>query len=124
MTKRGVQSEYNRILDAFNGKGKTAKECIDYLISQGFSYSQAKNAVHVYRKGGKIHADFILSGERRTQLLNDFDAMKKTHKECVSYLRSLGCTYHQANTACYIYRQEKGLIGKLRGVREGRSPSP
>ncbi|MBA7499981.1 hypothetical protein ES704_02733 [subsurface metagenome] len=110
--RRGNQSEYNRILDAFNGKNKTAKECIGYLISQGFSYHQAKNAVHVYRKGGKTNADFILPGERRTQLLDEFNATKKAHKECVNYLRSIGCTYHQANTACYIYRQEKGLIGK------------
>ena len=111
-TKRGEQSEYNRFLDAFNGRSKTAKECVDYLINQGFSPNQAKNAVHVYRKGGATQASSRLSRERRNQLLDDFNAIRKTNKECVDYLRSLCFTYRQATTAAHRYRQEKGLIGK------------
>ena len=110
-TRRGKQSEYNRILDTFNGRSRTAKECLDYLISQGFSPNQAKNAVHVYRKGGRTEAAFLLSSKHRDQLLDGFEATNKTPKECVDYLRSFGCTYRQATSAVYKYRQEKGLIG-------------
>ena len=112
MTKRGDQSEYNRILDAFNGRNKAFHECVNHLVSQGFSFSQANNAVHVYRKGGATKASSRLSREHRNQLLDAFDAIRKTNKECVDYLRSLGFTYRQATTAAHRYRQEKNLIGK------------
>ena len=111
--RRGKQSEYNKLLDDFNGKSKTTKECVDHLVALGFSPEQAKNAVHVYRKGGETKATFLLSGERRNQLLDDFDATRKIPKECVDYLRNnIGCTYRQANSAVYRYRQERGLIGR------------
>lgn len=110
-SKRGKQSEYNKLLDDFNGWGKDFKECVNYLIDQGFSPSQANNAVHVYRKGDATQARFRLSRDQRNELLNGFDAVIKTPKECVDYLRSLGCTYRQATSAVYKYRQEKGLIG-------------
>jgi len=111
--KRGSQAEYNKLLDTFNAKSKTKKESVGYLITQGFTREQAENAVHVYWKGGETKATFLLSSEHRNQLLDDFYATKKTPKECVDYLmRSHGCTYRQATTAVYKYRQEKGLIGK------------
>ena len=109
--KRGKQSEYNKLLDQFHGWSKDFKECVNYLIDQGFSPSQANNAVHVYRKGGTTQSQFRLSRDRRNELLNSFGAVTKTPKECVDYLRSLGCTYRQATSAVYKYRQEKGLIG-------------
>ena len=112
LSRRGKQSEYNKILDAFNGGSKTFQECVNHLINQGFSFGQANNAVHVYRKGGATQSSFRLSRERRNQLLDDFDGTNKTYKECVDYLRSLSCTYRQATSAVYKYRQEKGLIGK------------
>lgn len=111
--RRGNQAEYNELLDAFDAKSKTKKESVAYLITQGFSREQAENAVHVYWKGEETKATFVLSSERRNQLLDDFDATKKTPKECVDYLmRSHGCTYRQATSAVYKYRQEKGLIGR------------
>jgi len=111
--RRGNQAEYNKLLDTFNAKSKTKKKSVAYLITQNFSREQAENAVHVYWKGGKTRATFILSSEHRNQLLNDFNATQKTPKECVDYLmRSHGCTYRQATSAVYKYRQEKGLIGK------------
>ena len=113
--RRGKQSEYNKLLDDFNGKSKTFMECVSYLVSQGFSFSQANNAVHVYHKGGATQASYRLSHEHRNQLLDGFDAIRKTNKECVDYLRSLGFTYRQATTAAHRYRQEKGLIGKNKG---------
>ena len=113
MTRRGDQDEYNKLLDAFNAKTKTKSESVEYLMQLGFSHEQAENAVHVYWKGGETKATFFLSSERRNQLLDDFDAIKKTPKECVNYLtRSHGCTYRQATSAVYQYRQEKGLIGR------------
>jgi hypothetical protein len=110
--RRGNQDEYNRLLDAFNAKGKTKRESVAYLISLGFSREQADNAIHVYWKGGGTVASFILTSERRNQLLDNFNTRQKTPKECVNYLMSQGCTYRQATSAVYKYRQEKGLIGK------------
>lgn len=49
-TKKGFQTEYNQILDDFNGTLKSSMVCIRYLEKQGFSYGQAKSAVHKYRK--------------------------------------------------------------------------
>ena len=111
LSKRGKQSEYNKLLDTFNGREKSFTECVNYLIGQGFSLHQAKNAVHVYYKGGAATAKFRLSRQRRNDLLDTFKAMLKSHTECVEYLMSLGCTYRQANSAVYKYRQERGLIG-------------
>jgi len=62
------QSEYNKLLDIFNGKNKGFAECVDYLIGQGFFRNQANNAVHVYRKGRATEAKFRLSSQRRANL--------------------------------------------------------
>ena len=88
--RRGKQSEYNNLLDAFNAGSKSKKESVEYLIAQGFSMEQAENAVHVYWKGGKTEASFLLSKQRRDQLLDDFDATQKPPRECVDYLMSQG----------------------------------
>ena len=112
MTKRGDQNEYNKLLDAFNAKTKSKSESVLYLMTLDFSYEQAKNAVHVYFKGGETKAAFILSRDERNKLLDDFDAWRKTPNKCVNYLMSHGCTYHQATSAVYKYRQERGLIHK------------
>lgn len=110
--KRGNQEEYNRLLDAFDGRNKSFQENVYHLIDLGYLYSQAKNVVHVYFKGGSIHSSTPLTREIRDELLNNFGASKKSHKECVDYLRSYGYTYHQTNTAVYQYRKERGLIKK------------
>lgn len=110
MNTRGSQSQYNRLLDTFDAEHKGFAKCVSYLVSLGFSLSQANNAVHVYRKGDATQARFRLSRDQRNELLNGFDAVIKKPKECVDYLRSLGCTYRQATSAVYKYRQEKGLI--------------
>ncbi len=113
MTRRGDQEEYNKLLDAFNATTKTKRESVNYLIKLGFSRDQGDNAVHVYWKGGGTKATFILSRDERDNLLDDFNAVRKAPKECVNYLMSrCGCTYRQANSAVYKYRQERGLIGK------------
>lgn len=108
---RVKQSEYNRLLNAFKGREKSFTESVNYLIGLGFSPNQAKNAVHVYYKSGPVTAKFRLSRERRNELLDAFNGVLKSHNECVDFLRSLGCTYRQANSAVYKYRQERGLIG-------------
>jgi len=109
--KRGKQLKYNEILDAFDAKQKGFAECVEHLTSFGFSPSQANNAVHVYYKGRDTEASFRLSGGQRTKLLDNFNAEAKSPKERVNYLMSLGCTYRQATSAVYKYRQERGLIG-------------
>jgi hypothetical protein len=112
ITKRGYQEEYNKLLDTFDGKNKSFQENVYHLIGLGYLYSQAKNAVHVYIKGGATHASTVLTREIRDELLSDFGASSKSHKECVDYLMSRGYTYRQANTASYQYRKERGLISK------------
>ena len=112
MTRRGNQEEYNRLLDAFNAKNKAKWKSVAHLTSLGFSREQAENAVHVYWKGGETEASFILSKEKRNKLLNDFNARQKIPKECVDYLMSQGCTYRQATSAVYKYRQERHLIAR------------
>lgn len=112
MSKRGNQDEYNKLLDVFNAKTKSKSESVLYLMTLGFSYGQANNAVHVYFKAGDTRASFILSRDERDKWLDNFDAWRKTANECVNYLMSLGCTYHQAQSAVYKYRQERGLIRK------------
>ena len=109
---RGNQDKYNKLLKTFNASNKPKKDSINYLITEGFSREQAENAVHVYFKAGQTTASFRLTREKRNQLLNDFDAKHKPPKVCVDFLMKYGCTYRQANSAVYQYRQEKGLIGK------------
>jgi len=74
--RRGNQDEYNRLLNSFNGRTKTFQECVYQLIELDYSYSQAKNAVHVYFKGGATHASSPLTREIRDELLIDFNATK------------------------------------------------
>jgi uncharacterized protein YjbK len=109
---RVSQDEYNKLLDTFNAKNKRKRDNMNFLISQGFSYEQAKNAVHVYFKGSPTSASFTLSSEHRNQLLDDFDAKYKLPKDCVNHLMECECTYRQATSAVYQYRVEKGLIGE------------
>lgn len=109
--KRGKQLEYNKLLDAFDAGRKGFAECVRYLVSCGFSPSQANNGVHVYRKGGGTEANLRLSSHKRTGLLDSINAVAKPPKECVNYLMTLGYTYRQATSAVYKYRQERGLIG-------------
>ena len=112
MIKRGNQDEYNKLLNAFKAKTKTKIDSAEYLMKLGFSQEQAENAVHVYWKGGGTKATFVLLRDERDELLDNFGATRKTPKECVDYLMSRGCTYRQATSAVYKYRQERGLIGK------------
>ncbi len=110
MPKQGNQAEYNRLLDSVGGHAKSYQECVDHLVGLGYSETQAKNAAHVYRKGGATLASFRLSRDNRDRLLDRFGARRKTPKECVSYLMKQGCTYRHATSAVYQFRKEKGLI--------------
>ena len=48
--RKGSQGDYNSLLDKYGAKGKSNKECVEYLKGLGFSYGQAKSAVYSYRK--------------------------------------------------------------------------
>jgi hypothetical protein len=109
-TTRGDQDRYNALLAAF-GPG-SFHEQVDYLMSLGHSTSQSNNAVHVYRKGGATRATFRLTSDDRDRILDAFGGSQKSNKESVDHLRSHGCTYRQAQSAVYKYRQHRGLIGK------------
>ena len=110
--RRGEQFQYNQLLDHFGAGKRSRQESVDYLVSLGFSENQAKNAVHVYRKGGPMEATFRLDADERDRLLDQFNARRKSPKECVEYLMGQGCTYRQATSAVYKYRQDRGLIGR------------
>ncbi len=47
---RTLQEEYDRILDEFGAIERSYGECTRYLESLGFTYGQAKTAVHKYRQ--------------------------------------------------------------------------
>jgi len=47
--RRGSESEYATILDAFAASGKEPRECIAHLEHLDFSYGQAHTAVYNYR---------------------------------------------------------------------------
>lgn len=48
-TRRTKQDEYDKILDDFDAQKHPSKKCIKNLENMGFSYGQAKSAVHKYR---------------------------------------------------------------------------
>lgn len=47
--QKGAQSQYDKLLDEFDGTQKSNMDCIRYLESIGFSQGQSKNAVYKYR---------------------------------------------------------------------------
>jgi hypothetical protein len=49
-TRRGSQSEYDRLLHAFGARHKSPRECVEYLESLGFGYGQSKTAVYNFRE--------------------------------------------------------------------------
>ena len=106
---RGNQDKYNALLQKFDSKNKPKRNSVTYLMSLGYSDEQAKNAVHVYFKGGATKASFRLSNEIRNKLLDDFGGINKSYKDCVEYLMNQGCTYRQASSAAYKYRLENEI---------------
>jgi len=52
--KRTTQDEYDQILNDFNAQNKRSIECIRHLEGMGFSYGQAKTAVHKYRSNRNL----------------------------------------------------------------------
>ena len=56
---RTTQDEYDQILDDFNAPHKRSIDCIRHMEELGFSYGQAKTAVHKYRSNrGLIRKKF------------------------------------------------------------------
>jgi len=108
--RRGSQDEYNRLLRAFDANNKPKHTSVHHLMIKGYSLQQAQNAVHVYFKGGMTSATFRLSSQDRNRLMDGFDATHKLPKDCVYHLMEHGCSYHQATSAVYQYRIERGLI--------------
>lgn len=51
ITVRRTIAKWNKILDGFDIKHKKYRECLEYLMKKyGATYSQAKTAIHNYRK--------------------------------------------------------------------------
>lgn len=53
-TSRTTQSEYDQILDEFGATRRTYMECVEHLEGLGFTYGQAKTAVHKYRQKRRL----------------------------------------------------------------------
>jgi len=51
---RTSQSEYDRMLDKFGGIRRSYIECVEHLKDLGFTYGQAKSAVHRYREKKRL----------------------------------------------------------------------
>ena len=115
LSRRFSQSEYNKVLDRHSARsrGLSQTECEDILMTQGASPEQAKNGAYVYiHHGGNTERNRRGSRAEYNELLNKFGASKKTPKECIAYLKSLGFSYRQSQTAVYNYRCHEGLIRK------------
>ena len=109
------QNEYNRVLDAYSSHAKKygQTKCEDILIKHGASLQQAKNGAYVYlHHNGNLGGTLSGTKEEYNRLLDEFNAINKTSKQCIQYLKNLGYSYGQAKTAVYNYRQDHGLIGK------------
>jgi len=113
--KHFSQDEYTRILDQHNARarGLSHSECEGILVDAGASHGQAKNGAYVY-----LHHENHLIAKRRTtqdeynKILDNFDALNKTPKECIGHLEEMDFSYGQARSAVYNYRVAKKLIGK------------
>ena len=46
---RATRQEYAELLDGICAKAKRQRECVEYLEGLGYTYGQAKSAVHRYR---------------------------------------------------------------------------
>lgn len=53
-TSRTTQWEYDQILDEFGATRRTYMECVEHLEGLGFTYGQAKTAVHKYRHNRRL----------------------------------------------------------------------
>ena len=53
-TSRNTQTEYDQLLDKFGATRKTYIECVESLKALGFTYGQAKTAVHKYREKKRL----------------------------------------------------------------------
>jgi len=110
-----TQKEYNRILDEYNATAKqfTQSQCESILSNRGASYEQAKNGAYKYlHNRNNIESSKKGSREEYDKLLDEFNASRKQPKECIRYLKSIGFSYGQANSAVYGYRKREGLIRK------------
>src|SRR5947209_4199356 len=93
------QEEYSRVLDECKARQNklTQTECTKILMDHGLTYHQAKDGAYVYLHHGR----HLGVAERGTQdeydrLLTRFGAQKKSARDCVEHLKSLGYSYGQA----------------------------
>jgi hypothetical protein len=51
-----AEQRYTELLRRFNAERHTNRECVDYLISEGFTAGQARNAVYRFMNRNRIAA--------------------------------------------------------------------
>lgn len=104
---KGHHQEYNKLLDAFDAKHHRYSECISFLLEKGYSLSQSKNALYVYKKGGKTSVETRRTSSEWNRLLREFNASKKTFDECVRFLMNKHeATFPQAKEAVINYKKK------------------
>lgn len=103
--RRGKQKEYNHILDEYNPRHiHSWKQNLDHLMSLGYAYNEAKNAIQVWSTERRIRPR--LTKDTIFKLLDDFDCEHKPAKDCVKHLmRNFGVGYRRAQGHVYRYRK-------------------
>lgn len=48
--QRGRDADYRRLLEEFGAEHRPARECVKFLLSQGYSSGQARNAVYRFKE--------------------------------------------------------------------------
>ena len=54
LSRRGSQDEYDEILDRFRAPDRRPIDCVRHLEQMGFTFGQAKTAVHRYRSSRRL----------------------------------------------------------------------
>jgi len=109
---RENQNTYNLLLRGFGGESKSFRVCEQHLITLGYTYEQAKNAVHGFRTGSETTAIIRRSKYEWDGILDRF-GLEHAPKEMITHLREkYEATYRQARSAVYQYRKSRGLVGR------------
>lgn len=109
--RRGDQEEYKRLLDQFGAHNKHYQESVDHLVSQGYTFDQAKTAVYVYLKGGPVKASRRLQPGEADEILDNMDGTRKPPHQLIDELMTVyGLSFRQAQSAVYKYRKLRGLV--------------
>ena len=108
---RGNQGEYKDLLDQFGSNNKDYQESVNHLVSQGYTFDQAKTAVYVYFKGGPVRASRRLQPGQADEILDNIGGRwNPPHQLIDELMRDHSLSFRQAQSAVYKYRKVRGLV--------------